>query len=264
MAKKKNASIRICVDRPMPIQYWGRAAEVAIKENPRNAPPQSPMHSAFGGHVHPARMALETKKKWSKGRVLGVRFMDGTKLQKQKAQQFAEEWSQFANIGFKFDAGSSADLRVSFHFDPGSSWSAIGTDCLVTEAFPKNEPTMNFGWLDASSDDTEWRRVVTHEFGHALGAIHEHQNPKGGIKWNLPAVYAYFGGPPNNWSKQDTDFNVVQKYSLSQLNATKFDIHSIMLYSFPPELTIGGNGTPENTDLSTGDKKFIRRMYPKT
>jgi hypothetical protein len=47
------------------------------------------------------------------------------------------------------------------------------------------------------------------------------------------------------------------------LNATKFDRLSIMLYSFPPELIVGGVGTPENTKLSRGDRRFIKKMYPK-
>ena len=49
---------------------------------------------------------------------------------------------------------------------------------------------MNYGWLTPDSDDDELRRVVLHEFGHALGLIHEHQNPEGGIEWNEPAVKA--------------------------------------------------------------------------
>src|SRR5438128_1710060 len=83
-----------------------------------------------------------------------------------------------------------------------------GTDNL---GIPKSRPTMNFGWLRDDTEDAEYERVVVHEFGHALGAIHEHQNPKGGIEWNLPAVYAYFAGPPNHWSKEETDLNVVGK-----------------------------------------------------
>src|SRR6185312_5480739 len=46
------------------------------------------------------------------------------------------------------NGGASAEVRVSFTSDTGASWSAIGTDCLSKEAFPKNQPTMNFGWLD--------------------------------------------------------------------------------------------------------------------
>ena len=122
---------------------------------------------------------------------------------------------------------------------------------------------MHFGWLRDDTDDVEWRRVVVHEFGHALGAIHEHQNPKGGIQWNVQAVYKAFSGPPNHWSQEEIDHNIIRKYSLDQLNATSFDIKSIMLYGFPPELIIGGVGTPSNTTLSGGDKRFIRRMYPK-
>jgi hypothetical protein len=137
---------------------------------------------------------------------------------------------------------------------------------LSTSAFAKSEPTMNFGWLTDDTDDVEYRRVVVHEFGHAIGAVHEHQVPKGGIKWNLKAVYDYFSGPPNNWSKADIDFNVVQKYSVDQLNGTSFDKKSIMLYQFPKEFilapaSLARTGTATNTDLSTGDRKFVKKLY---
>jgi len=56
---------------------------------------------------------------------------------------------------------------------------------------------------------------------------------------------------------------VVEKYSMTQLNATKYDKRSIMLYAFPPQLIVGGTGTSENTLLSTGDKRFVAKMYPK-
>ena len=55
----------------------------------------------------------------------------------------------------------------------------------------------------------------------------------------------------------------MHKYSLSQLNATKFDPNSIMLYAFPAEFIVGGVATHENTKLSRGDTRFIRKMYPK-
>jgi hypothetical protein len=127
---------------------------------------------------------------------------------------------------------------------------------------------MNFGWLKDDTDDTEYNRVVVHEFGHALGAIHEHQNFKGGIVWNVEAVYAAFSGPPNNWSRDDIDHNVIEKYSIDQLNATKFDPRSIMLYPFPKQLIKGPpalakTGTRSNTDLSVSDKRFIAKNYPK-
>jgi len=40
---------------------------------------------------------------------------------------------------------------------------------------------MNLGFVD--------RPTVLHEFGHALGLIHEHQSPfKGGFEWNKDEV----------------------------------------------------------------------------
>jgi hypothetical protein len=214
------------------------------------------------------KISIETGKRWRSGRVLGVRFLDGTKVQKEKVRLYAAEWSKYANLRFAFGAGAGAEVRVSFEFDPGSSWSAVGTDCLERRWFPRSEPTMNFGWFDDETPEDEYRRVILHEFGHAIGAIHEHSVPTGGIRWNLPAVYAYFSGPPNNWTKEDIDFNIIQKYSVDQINGTRFDRRSIMLYSFPRQLILGPaslhrTGTSENDTLSTLDKRFIARFYPK-
>ena len=250
--------VRICVDRVIPLKWKAQAAELAVKENPANGP--RGLRMMPGASSHPLKMALFTGKRWKPGRTLGVRFLDGSKTQRSTTERFAKVWEKYANIKLKFGAAPKAEVRISFEADPGS-WSAVGTDSLLRETFPVAEPTMNFGWLRDDTELEEYRRVVLHEFGHALAAIHEHQNPKGGLRWNEKAVYAYFSGPPNNWSKEEIDFNILQKYKLDQLNATDFDIKSIMLYSFPPEFIQGGKGTPNNTDLSTGDKKFIGRMY---
>jgi hypothetical protein len=251
--------LRLCVDRPLPEEARMNAAVLAMAENRENEPP--PLVIPPGQAIGPAEIAVFAGKKWANGRKVGVKFLDGTKTQKAKTQKFAEIWEQFANVNFDFAAGAKAEIRISFK--EVGSWSALGTDCLITSAFPKSKPTMNYGWLKDNSDDTEWRRVVIHEFGHALGAIHEHQNPDGGIQWNLKEVYRVFSGPPNNWTKQKIDFNIVQKYALSQLNASKYDPKSIMLYAFSGSLIVGGVATQNNTDLSEMDKKFIAGLYPK-
>lgn len=258
---KAGARPRICIDRVIPYELKADAAVLAIKANPKNRPVLPP--KLAGVSMYPAKMALFTGKKWANGKVLRARFLDGSVAQRTRAIQHAKAWSQYANITFDFEAGAEAEIRISFSADDGS-WSAIGTDCLHAEYFKPKEPTMNFGWLKDDTDDVEYRRVVVHEFGHALGCIHEHQNPKGGIKWNEAKVYQMFSGPPNNWSKDEIYHNIIEKYSLDQLNATKFDPKSIMLYSFPPELIVGGHGTANNTQLSAGDKRYIGKMYKKS
>lgn len=255
--KKKLSNIHMCVDRILTGEQKIKAMELAIKENQKNQPK---VQRLPGVSLHPMKMALQTGKMWAPGRVLRIYFMDGSKTQRSRVIEHASQWMEYANIKFDFKAArTKSDIRISFIADPGS-WSYIGTDSL---GIPKSEPTMNFGWLQDDTDDMEYNRVVVHEFGHALGCIHEHQNPKGGIKWNVSAVYAYFAGPPNNWSKEDTYTNVIQKYSLDQLNASKFDSKSIMLYSFPGELISGGKATPMNYRLSPRDRAFIKKNYPK-
>jgi hypothetical protein len=139
----------------------------------------------------------------------------------------------------------------------------VGRDALNTRYFPLHQPTMNYGWLRDNTEEDEYTRVVLHEFGHALGCIHEHQSPTFTRRWNVAAVMKYFQGPPNYWSAQDIQVNVLGKYSPRGLSATRFDPKSIMLYSFDGALFADGLGpTNSNTTLSRSDVAMIRSMYP--
>jgi hypothetical protein len=260
----KDAELHACVPRIVPFRYQASAAARAVGEHADNRIMMSPQASSvIGKSAGPGlSLAIVVKKKWANGRTLRCRFLDGSPTQRKKVEAKAHLWEPHCNIKLKFGSDPNAEIRISFQADPGS-WSGVGTDALVEEYFPKYQPTMNFGWLKANTDDQEYERVVVHEFGHALGAIHEHQSPKAKLKWNKEVVYRYFQGPPNYWSKADVDHNVFDRYKKKEINATTFDADSIMLYYFPGEFFVNGQATNENTHLSAGDKAFIRKMYPK-
>ena len=211
--------------------------------------------------AHHARMALVVTKKWAPGSTLVCSFLDGTAKMRKKVRTLAVEWQKYANIKLKFVSKGSAQVRISFYADAGS-WSAVGRDALNTEYFPLHQPTMNFGWVRDDSDPVEDRAVILHEFGHALGCIHEHQAPTFNRKWNEAEVMKYFRGPPNFWDDDAIRSNVLSKYSPKGIKATVFDPKSIMLYAFDAGLFADGRGpTNENTQLSPTDRTMIEKMY---
>jgi hypothetical protein len=209
-----------------------------------------------------SRMAVVNTKKWGSGAVVNCRFLDGTTKMRKKVEAIAHQWEQYGSFTFRFGTLSTAEIRISFYADAGS-WSAVGRDALNRTYFPLHQPTMNYGWLRDGTSDTEYSRVVLHEFGHALGCIHEHQSPKFSRAWNKSAVMKYFQGPPNFWSPADIQHNVLDKYSPQGISATDFDKSSIMLYAFDGKLFSDGKGpTNDNTKLSAKDIAMIRSMYP--
>lgn len=192
-------------------------------------------------------------KTWINGSTLHVRFIGGTAQQKKKAQEQAAWWTAHANLRFVFDDAPDAEIRIAFDGNDGA-WSYIGTDA---RSIPAHEPTMNLGFLDGGT--------AAHEFGHAIGLAHEHQNPAGGIRWNEQAVIRAMAGPPNYWSEAQTRHNILRKYAANQVNGTVFDPKSVMLYFFPAEWTLDGVSTSRNEVLSELDKQFVagEKMYPR-
>jgi len=200
-----------------------------------------------------------TEKMWEPGRVLKVGFnISGAPIDIiYVVQRYAIEWERYANIKFEFVQNmATADIRIGFL--PNGSYSYIGREALL---IPTNATTMNLGWLTSASD-AEARRVVLHEFGHALGFIHEHSSPTANIPYDREKVYAYYALPPNSWDRATVDRNLFQKYSVSETNYSTYDPGSIMHYVVPPELTTNGIGVPFNTELSSVDKQYAGYFYP--
>jgi serralysin len=205
------------------------------------------------------RAALQKDAKWKSGDTIRVAFVEGDNKLQERVRDVAKRWTApgLANLKLAFVDSGNADVRVTFHLGDGS-WSTVGTTCRQV---PGNQATMNYGWINADSAEEELRGVVLHEFGHALGLIHEHQDPVAGIQWNRDAVIKDLSGPPNNWSVEQIEFNVLTPASPDDVDATPLDPKSIMMYPIPARWTKDGFSTDTNTDLSDSDRKFIRKQY---
>ena len=210
-----------------------------------------------------SKAALLNDFKWQPGTRIRVRFLEGAPELRTRVQAVAEQWTGpgMANVRFVFvddaDTGD-ADIRIAFAQGDGS-WSYLGTMC---QQIPASEQTMNYGWLTPDSDDDEVHRVVAHEFGHALGLIHEHQNPDKPISWNREAVVADLSGPPNNWDPETIENNIFKRYEPTEVTTTPTDRDSIMMYPIPASWTTDGFSVGLNTGLSTTDKTLIADAYP--
>jgi hypothetical protein len=197
-----------------------------------------------------ARAAFQISKLWPNGSILKIRFINGTSAQQEIVKRFAPQWCNYANLTFEFGNAVDAQIRIAFNDD--GAWSSVGTDASRVS---RNQPTMNFGWQDEA--------VVLHEFGHAIGLIHEHQNPlTNPIKWNKSVVDVALSGSPNFFTPEEIETNMYEKYAVSQINGSDFDLNSIMLYSFPANWTLNGIATPVNEKLSEVDKAFATNVYP--
>jgi serralysin len=207
-----------------------------------------------------SKAALVKKAKWTPGDVLTVSFLDGDAGVQERVKRAAQTWTSpgMANLILDFRKDNNTLIRISFKYS--GSWSVIGTTCKqITD---HSKPTMNFGWLTPTSSNDDVRRVVLHEFGHALGLIHEHQNPGGTIKWNKDAVIRDLSGPPNNWTLDVINHNMFEPYEKSETNFITLDPSSIMMYPIPPSWTQDGSTVGLNSDLSPIDRKFIHAQYP--
>jgi hypothetical protein len=205
------------------------------------------------------RAALQKDAKWLPGETITVSFLDGDRTLWKKVQDAALLWTKpgLANLNLEFLDDTHTDIRISFRYD--GSWSTVGNSCRQV---PYPEPTMNYGWLTPASSQEEIEEVVLHEFGHALGLVHEHQHPAGGIKWNRSKVIQDLSGPPNNWSVDEIEFNVLEPSSKKETNFTsQMDPDSIMMYTFPSSWTLDGYSTHSNSKLSRMDKEFIHEQY---
>jgi serralysin len=203
------------------------------------------------------KAALLKDAKWQPGSNITIRFLGGSPALQARVRKVAEEWTRLAGLSFDFRVDGPTDIRIAFLSGNGS-WSYLGTQC---RQIPEPQPTMNYGWLEDATPESELRRVVLHEFGHALGMIHEHQNPQQPIQWNRPAVRQDLAGAPNHWDDATIENNMFRKYE--NVEATAVDTKSIMMYPIPAAWTLDGTSADFNTELSQTDREFVATAYPR-
>ncbi len=199
------------------------------------------------------RGLADTSKRWPEG-VITVAL----DLRDQKSNALVidaiREWAHNTPaLQFRIVTGREGDIRISDDEGIKGNWSMIGTDA---KNVPLSDPTMH---LERNDDSTQFRATALHEFGHALGLLHEHQNPEHDINWDTEAVYDSYAS--EHFPKELVHSQFLELPVGGHLLVTSYDSKSIMHYEFPEYVTHDGRGVGAIKHLSEGDKAIARKLY---
>ncbi|KAJ4114755.1 hypothetical protein NW768_011309 [Fusarium equiseti] len=263
-----------CVDWSVPYSWQQRACKDTVPRMLENKPlaggrlmSNIGLNCAIGPDKVPTVFANEQNFWNGTPQVICYFFMGGTtrgnKLQHEKVAQAIEEWTWYANVKF-MEVSSAKESNVRITFDPkDGSWSYIGRQC---DSISTTEATMNLAWLDKFTPITaNEKAVILHEFGHALGLLHEHQSPAHGNKavQDIDAALKLYART-QGWTKIQIYEQTINVYNKSDItNYAQVDGHSIMYYPQPKELTSLDEDIPYNNKLSDLDKAYMILQYPR-
>ena len=240
------------------------------------------------------RQLYASKRRWENGRRLRVCFYNGNPTVTKLVRRVASEWNGLSGVVLDFGPENTwfnclspnagfPEIRVGF--SERGYWSYVGSD---SERYGgERAPSMNFESFNRIYNESQYsegdvfqsadayhKGTIRHEFGHALGLLHEHQNPTlncfSEIKWNGNGnVYDYFGGSPNFWSREQVDRNLgFVGATDSDYVAGEADPKSIMIYSLSPSIFRNGSeskcAVPVSYEISEKDKLIVAKIYPQT
>jgi hypothetical protein len=211
-----------------------------------------------GSKIKPVMRGMVAKDlRWDKGQTLKIYFDNGDKSQHQTFMDIANLW---IIDGVSLKLGTTDDIKGSnIRASIGGKLNESLVGKQNTHPDYKDKVTLKVANVTNQS-------IVLHEFGHALGLVHEHFHTGFPYHWDRDAVYndlKKLGGP---WTDaRYIDRHVFHEDPAGKLPAddelTPFDPSSVMIYTIPSNWTVEKKGLMPGKELSSGDKDTILKLY---
>ncbi len=251
----------------LPLEYLPPNLQALVEQHEAAALPGEPAEHLQG--------LYEKLKRWRPGTTLQVCFFAGKPLLRSRIANAAREWTKHGNLKLEFgpsnapydcDSTRRYQIRIDFRYQGVWSMQGKGSVQLAAQA----GPSMNFrGYHVAPPPEPEFSRQVLHEFGHALGFHHEHQNYEGDCEseFDWPELEKRLAFDPG-WSPDQVRANIRRLNDDGRYQAVGgFDLASIMVYPLGAWAFRRGESSPCYVDepnyvLSDQDEETMRSAYP--
>ena len=228
-------------------------------------------------------VATDAQEKFSL--ILTIEFLDGWTFRDERnlVEEAVRDWTSETNIVPLFVSSDKSDIRVKFDDTKTGDWH-VKTENVGAPLGDRNTHWNSNEYTMYLATDFSYATAL-HEFGHALGLVHEHLNPKflEYFKWRgdtkLPEFgttqfYKKIGDSTGLSSNTDIYHNIFAIREVDE-ERSSFDMASVMTYyiskeflevlpNTPPwiEAAFENNrGIPDNAKLSEGDREFIVQCY---
>jgi hypothetical protein len=216
--------------------------------------------------------------------VVTVCFWNGKKNIQDYVMQYANDWTKYAAIKFSYQThgqnnicadANSANIRISLDAkDPRDLYVNEEDSRTGDWSYPGNVDlhkylvTMNLADVEKDRlDDPHWtHHAIRHEFGHALGLMHEHQRKECEGWFNFEQIAKDTGWTVDYAKTQVGTFPDSDLAGLGFVG--DYDKNSIMQYNFTEKWLLERPGLinpcirPDIENLSDKDKAGIAALYP--
>jgi hypothetical protein len=157
----------------------------------------------------------------------------------------------FPYINLNFQIGRTGDSVITINVNPKGPTANINGN---TTGIGTKNPVISIYKLEQG--------VVLHEFGHAMGLFHEHQNPSQNnpIVWDKNQVYAHYI-EKKHWKKDAVDSQILNRRNTAKSLYTPWDSKSIMNYNIQSGLTSAPVKIFVGQEYSDGDKSWFKLKY---